>query len=161
MTAPERAWPAGVSAGQPFGHLEVIRTGVRGGCTADRPRGFPAAECTCHGPGCGRTVVVPVYRLLNGNTKSCGCGACFRPRKGSIRDRIVAYVAAEGGAWMTQIRDHLGLSSGAAGGHLHYLTVTAGRLARPVRGFYCLPGQVPDPIPDRSTRRTSDRLRPG
>jgi hypothetical protein len=136
------AWP-----GKRIGDLEVVRTGVRGGHCPSNPRGWPAAECKCL--KCGRPgVIVPLYRLFNGNTTTCGCGACFRPRTSGIRDRIAVWVAEaeDGGRWMTQIRDHFGISGGATGGHLHYL-VKAGRLERPARGFYCAPGQVPDPIP--------------
>ena len=161
----DRAWPPGVSPGQPFGDLEVIRTGVRGGHTQARPRGFPAAECTCHGPGCGQTVIVPLYRLLNGNTRSCGCGACFRPRKTGIRDAIEALVteaadAGPGGMWMADIRDKLGMTNGQAGGHLYHL-LTAGRLDRPVRGFYCPPGRRPDPIPPPSERASARSTKSG
>jgi hypothetical protein len=132
----------GVRAEQRFGDLKVIRTGVRGGHCASNPRGWPAAECECR---CGKTGVVPLYRLLNGNTKSCGHGACYRPRRG-VRDAIIDWLGETGGAYMMQVRDHFGLTDGSAGGHLSYLA-KSGRLERPVRGFYCLPGKVPDPIP--------------
>jgi hypothetical protein len=136
----------GVRAEQEFGDLAVIRLGVRGGHTAQRPSGYPAAVCRC--AGCGRDdVIVPLYRLLNGGTKSCGTGPCFRPLKSGVRDRIIAYVARRGGAWMSRIRDDLQMTGGAASGHLSHL-VASGRLERPARGFYCLPGEAPAAIPE-------------
>ena len=151
---PRRAAGGTVTPRRRFGHLKVVRAGLRYGVgQPGHPRGWPAAQCRCHAPSlgdgtCGALVVVANFRLLNGNTTSCGCQACWRPHGSPVWDRIEAYLAARGGgAWFTEIAAGAELPGGRAA-HLQHM-MTAGRLQRPVRGFYHLPGRCPDPIPPR------------
>ena len=62
LKARVRTWPSKyIPKGAVFGKLTT--TGVF------KPR--MGWECRC---SCGKTSIVPSYRLRNGNTKSCGCG---------------------------------------------------------------------------------------
>jgi hypothetical protein len=63
------------------------------------------------------------------------------------RARIVTYVAERGAARMKQIMTDLGLTTGMAGGHLHWL-VQNKHLERPARGVYIIPGTAPE-LPPR------------
>lgn len=127
----------GVNPEAQFGELKVLRTGLRGGQTEKRPGGYPAAECEC---SCGVTVIIPCYRLINGNNKTCGHGACWKPKGNTIEDRIEAWIRKREatGARMAEIRDRFGLTNGSTGAHLHFL-VRDRRLARQGRGLYVAP----------------------
>jgi hypothetical protein len=128
-----------------FGDLTVVRTGVVAGATARRPRGYPGAVCDC---SCGaKGVLVPVYRLLNGNTTTCGHGKCTSPQPNPDRIRILEWLAEHGPARLTDLAAAVGMTTGACGGQIT-LMLRAGQVERPFRGVICLPGQAPaEPLP--------------
>jgi DNA-binding transcriptional ArsR family regulator len=73
-----------------------------------------------------------------------------------MRDRIIALVAERGVLRMTSIMRELGLSRGSAGGHLTWLT-QHGKLARPGRGVYIIPGSGVTDLPPRPSRSAAQR----
>jgi hypothetical protein len=74
-----------------------------------------------------------------------------------IRNRIVALVREREALRMTQIRDMLGLGSGASG-HLAAL-VAQGRLEKGGRGVYFLPGCRPEVLPGWPTEKIAAAAR--
>jgi hypothetical protein len=66
MGASTRTLP--VKAGQRYGRLTVTDPQTR--MTRASGTSIPAATCTCD---CGNPKTVPLYRLVQGITKSCGC----------------------------------------------------------------------------------------
>jgi hypothetical protein len=59
-----------VKVGQRFGRLVVMETGVKAGVSEAKPAGWRAAVCQCD---CGTTTTVKIFKLMNGQTQSCGC----------------------------------------------------------------------------------------
>jgi hypothetical protein len=60
-----------ISGGQRFGKLVVADNNLRIPISPNRPEKLiRAARCVCD---CGNELVTPIYPLLNGKTKSCGC----------------------------------------------------------------------------------------
>ena len=147
--------PSGVYVKARFGQLRVVKIGLRTAPDASHPRGWPAAECVC---SCGEAgVIVANYRLLRGHTSTCGHGKCTLPRGSPGQARILAYLAGHGPVRLMRLAADLGMTDGAAGGQLTHLR-NAGKVVRPFRGVWCLPGQEPDgPLPELPGRSEGAR----
>ena len=131
------AWAAGHAADRLFGGAEVA---AAFGMTA------PNAQSVLAG-----AVAAGLVRRWWRNAYSLPAAGPFtRGEDRPAKDKIVAFVAADGGAAFWEIRDGIPLDGGVLAAHLTGL-VRGGRLIRLPQpgmrgGFYVLPGQEPGEV---------------